>query len=124
MILKEKIDMTPNLRLVKDNKRTLRQNDSLHLFFQMLADELNGAGLDMRKTLKPEIEIPWTKENVKTYLWKPVQDIYLKKKSTTELTTDQVSEVWEILNRHLGEKFGIYVPFPSIELLELKDLTK
>lgn len=99
-------------------QRTLAQNNSLHLFCQNLADELNAAGLDMRKTLKPDIEIPWRKTTVKEFLWKPVQEAYLKKKSTTELTKFEVSEIWEILNRHLGEKFGIHVPFPSIEELE------
>ena len=89
----------------------------------MLADELNDAGLDLRKVLKPEIEIPWSKESIKNFLWRPVQEIYLSKKSTTELTTKDIDEIWEILNRHLGEKFGIHIPFPSEEEMVLKELT-
>ena len=61
---------------------------------------------------------------IKDYLWRPVQEIYLSKKSTTELNTEDINTIWEILNRHLGEKFGIHVEFPSIEELELKELTK
>ena len=102
---------------------TRRQQNSLHLWFQMLADELNDAGLDLRKVLKPEIEIPWSKESIKNFLWRPVQEIYLSKKSTTELTTKDIDEIWEILNRHLGEKFGIHIPFPSEEEMVLKELT-
>jgi len=102
-------------------QRTKQQNRAMHLWFQMLADELNDAGLDMRKTLKPEIDIPWRKQTIKDFLWRPVQEIYLKKRSTTELTTEDINAIWEILNRHLGEKFGIHIPFPSIEELELKE---
>ena len=106
---------------MNEEQRTNQQNKSLHLWFQMLADELNGAGWDMRKTLKPEVEIPWSKESIKNFLWRPVQEVYLNKKSTTELTTKDIDAIWEILNRHLGEKFGIHVSFPSLEALELKD---
>src|SRR3990167_1824985 len=103
---------------------TRRQQNSLYLWFQMLADELNSAGWDMRKALKPEIEIPWSKESIKNFLWRPVQEIYLSKKSTTELTTKDIDAIWEILNRHLGEKFEIHIPFPSEQEVALKELTK
>ena len=100
-----------------DNTRTLRQNRALHLMFDMLARDLNENGLDMRRTLKPSIDIPWTGESVKEYLWRPVQQAQVNKKSTTELTTREIDEVFDTINRHLGTKFGIYVPFPSIETL-------
>lgn len=95
-------------------QRTPQQNRALHKYFEMLAEALNDAGLDMRATLKFGTEIPWTAENIKNHLWRPVQEIYLKKKSTTELSTKEVSEVYDILNRHLGEKFGLSTPFPHI----------
>ena len=96
-------------------QRTSLQNRSLHLFFTLLATELNDAGYDMKKVLKPSIDISWTKENVKEYIWKPVQEAMNLKKSTTELTTKELQEVWEVINRHLGEKFGVHVSFPSVE---------
>lgn len=98
--------------------RTSQQNKALHVFFQLLAEELNNAGLDMRKALKPEVDIPWTPSAIKEYLWRPVQKIQLQKHSTTELTSDEITKVYETLNRHLGEKFGLYVPFPSKEDLK------
>src|ERR1044071_6647334 len=98
-----------------DKQRTIQQNKALHLYFQIIAEKLNDAGLDMRVVLKPEVEIPWTKESVKDHLWRPVQDLYLKKDSTTELTTDEITKVYEVLNRFLAEKHGISEPFPSIE---------
>lgn len=96
-------------------QRTSLQNRSLHLFFTLLAQELNEAGYDMKKVLKPSVDISWTKENIKEYIWKPIQEALKLKKSSTELTTAEVSQVWEVINRHLGEKLGIHVPFPSVE---------
>lgn len=99
--------------LIPDKQRTLIQNRALHKFFELLADELNNAGLDMRKTLKPEIEIPWSKDTVKSYLWKPIQDAQLEKESTTELTTKEIDLIYNTLNRFLGEKLSVHVPFPT-----------
>jgi hypothetical protein len=98
-------------------QRTDQQNRALHLFFKLLADTLNDAGLDQRKVLKPGIEIPWTGETIKEQLWRPIQELYLKKRSTTELDTKDINNVYEVLNRHLAEKFGIHEPFPSLDEL-------
>lgn len=96
-----------------DNKRTLTQNRAIHKYFSMLAEALNDAGLDMKKTLKPEIDIPWTGESVKSHLWKPILESMTNEKSTTKMNTTDPSAVYETLNRHLSAKFGISVPFPS-----------
>lgn len=101
--------------------RTAQQNKAIHVLFRLLADELNDKGLDMRKTLKPEVDIKWTPLTVKEYLWKPVQKAQLRKESTTELTTKEVDEVFDTITKHLGEKFGLHVPFPSIEELLLQE---
>jgi len=96
-------------------KRTIQQNKALHVFFTLVAEGLNDAGLDMKKVLKPSVDIPWSKETVKDYLWKPIQKIQLKKEHTSELTTKEIDLIYDTLTRHLGEKFGFYEPFPSIE---------
>lgn len=93
--------------------RTLQQNKAMHVYFTNLAKELNDAGLDMRKVLKPGIDIPWTPASVKEHLWRPIQEAMLVKHSTTELETPQVDDVYKVLSRHLAEKFGINVDFPS-----------
>ena len=95
--------------------RTPKQNDSLHLYFEHLAETLNLAGLDVRAVLKPDVEIPWSKVMVKELLWRPIQKIYLNKKSTTRLTRNEVNEVYKILDRHLIQKFGVLVDFPSLD---------
>lgn len=102
---------------MENKQRTLKQNRALHLLFTHLADALNDAGLDMKKTLKPEVDIPWSGRTVKEYLWRPVMVAQLRKQSTTEMTTKDLDEVFNTLLRHLGQKFGLSVEFPSIESL-------
>lgn len=101
--------------LVDPRLRTTKQNNALHLMFAQMADELNGAGFDMKKTLKPTIDIPWSGDTVKEFLWRPVMKAQLGKESTTELTTKDIDLVFETINRHLGEKLGLHIDFPSIE---------
>lgn len=102
-------------------QRTTKQNSALHKYFEMLANELNETGHDMRKTLKPEIEIPWTKESVKEFLYRPIMKAMYQKKSTTELSTKELQSVAETLQKHLVEKLNIDLDFPSIESQTYKD---
>jgi hypothetical protein len=106
--------------MTQDTKRTIQQNRALHKYFELLAKELNFAGLDMKTVLKPEVNIPWSTQTVKDFLWRPIMKAYLGKRSTTEMTTKDIDEIFEILNKHLGERFGewaSFVPWPSIEQL-------
>ena len=102
---------------METKQRTESQNKALHLYFTQLAEMLNDAGLDMRKVLKPSISIPWTPQTIKENLWKPVMEFQLQKSSTTEMTTKDIDEVYDVINRHLGEQFGISIEFPSQESL-------
>lgn len=94
-------------------QRTIQQNKALHKYCRMLSDALNEAGLDMKKTLKPEVDIPWTPENIKDNIYKPVLKALTGKTSTSEMDTVNPSDVYEIINRHVASKFGIHVEWPS-----------
>lgn len=96
-------------------KRTSTQNKALWKYFELLAEELNAAGYDMKKTLKPAVDIPWNKTTICEYIWKPVQKAQLMKESTTELTTSEVDKVYETINRFLAEKTGVSIDFPHVE---------
>ena len=102
---------------IAPKQRTIRQNRALWLFYEQLADKLNSSGLDMRTVLKPEIDIPWTKDLVHDHLWIPLQKVMLKSDSTTQMTTKDIDKIINVLVKHLGEKFGLTVTFPSIETL-------
>lgn len=97
--------------------RTSQQNRALHKYFELLAEALNDAGYDMRKTLREDIEIPWTAETIKENLWRPCQKAYLRKESTTQLQTDEIDKIYDIINREIGQRTGVSVMFPSIEQL-------
>ena len=99
--------------------RTGQQNRALHLFFSVLAEELNLAGLDMKLALKDfPANIPATKINVKEDVWKPIQLAMFNKKSTTELEKNEIDKVYDTIVRFFGEK-GFEVPrFPNAEDLE------
>lgn len=98
-------------------KRTASQNNAIHLYFELLADALNESGQDMRKVLKESVEIDWNGENIKEYLWRPVMYQLTKKKSTTQLNTNEINEIYETLNRYLA-KFGVQVEFPRREIID------
>ena len=93
--------------------RTARQNRALHVFLRLLGEALNDAGLDQRKVLKPNFPIPWTTHSTKENLFKPIMKAMFEIESTTKLERVQVSQVYDVLNRNLSEKYGISIPFPE-----------
>jgi hypothetical protein len=94
-------------------QRTQRQNNALQQYCKDLADALNEAGLDMKKVMKPEVDIPWSKDAVREHLWRPIMTAVTDKTSTTKLTRDEVTEIYDVINRHMAQKHGIVVQFPS-----------
>ena len=97
--------------------RSLQQNRALHLYFTLLADELNLKGIEFKKFIR--VDIPWSGIMIKEILWKPLQKVYLKEKSTTKLTTKSMNEIYDIMNRLISErtKGEVQVTFPSLEEL-------
>lgn len=93
--------------------RSLTQNAALHKYCEELAVRLNESGLDMRTVIKPGVDIPWSKNAVKDFLWRPVQKAVTGDKSTTQPSKKEYQEIYEVLNRHLGQKFGVHIPWPS-----------
>ncbi len=99
-------------------KRTPSQQASIEIYCKLLAEALNDAGFEIKKVMEvKQIDIPWTQQTCKELLWKPLQKTYLDKPSTTALTTGEVSQVYEVLNRHIATNFGVSVPFPCEDSL-------
>lgn len=96
-------------------QRTLLQNRAMHLFFKHEAEELNGAGLNMRAVLQENpLEISWTPVSVKEVLWRPIMKIMLGIESTRDLDRVDMTKIWEEINR-INSGLGVHVPFPSQE---------
>jgi len=123
-ILPYSIDDKKSLAKLKDgvyevdiknmDMRTIKQNSAMHKYFALLAEAFNESGQSIPKVLKVDIE--WTPTAVKDLLWRPIQETVLKKKSTTKLNKDEITKVYDVLNRALGERVGISVPFPTKDL--------
>lgn len=98
-------------------KRTNKQNRSAHLWFRLLANELNGKGMDMRVVLKPEYKLRWDDKSVKENLFKPIAKALYGVDSTTNLDKKQISRVHEELMQMLVDKFPEinWVDMPSEE---------
>lgn len=105
----------------KITKRTKKQNDSLHLLFEQIAQELNREGYDVRIVLQvlaeQGIDMMWSKYSVKE-LWRVIQQKHTGKYSTTELdSVSEITEIYDIINKFLSENFYISKPFPSLQAL-------
>ena len=92
--------------------RTDQQNKALHLWFRWVAEALNEKHYDFRDL---RIEIQPNEYLVKELMFKPVMEATYGKISTRKLEIDEVSVLYDTLNRAFGDKLGINVPFPTEE---------
>ena len=106
-------------------KRTIKQNKALHLLFDMMAKELNNNGLTVQKTLKKDFELWWTSELIKNAIWRPIQKAMFGIESTKDIETKHIDQIFDVINKHLGEKHHLHIPFPSAdELIEYYENTQ
>lgn len=96
-----------------DKTRTSQQNRALHKYFALVAATLNAENLGVTVVLKPDTE--WSAEGVKEMMWKPVQKAVLGKTTTTKLKSTEVTEIYDVMNKVLSERFGIHIDFPHIK---------
>jgi hypothetical protein len=82
--------------------------------FEELANELNDHGLYVSNVIRADA--PWNKERVKELIWRSTQKRILGKESTTALTTTEVDQVFEVIQKAIGE-LGLTINFPSITQL-------
>lgn len=96
--------------------RTELQNRSLHLYYTMLANAFNEAGLTVMVVLKSLFKSPnfaWSAHLIKERIWRDVQEQTVGSTSTTKLETVAVSMIYESINRATSEKLGVSIPFPD-----------
>ena len=99
--------------------RTNQQNNALHLWLKQLAEIMNDAGYDQRKTfdkMKKGYDLPWSCDTVKANLYKPIMAAMTGKRSTAEMDKVEPSVVCDVLGRWASENLGITPPpWPSRE---------
>ena len=100
--------------------RTVKQNSSLHLWAQKIADTLNENNLYMTGLFNNEIM--WTMELVKTQIIKGLIKQLFNIDSTTRLKRKEFDTLIDTITVIFGEKKGIVIPkFPSRELWNDKE---
>lgn len=92
--------------------RTQLQNNAFYKYIRILAEALEAGGYDMREVIK--VPIKPTMENVKSEMVDPVMKaLYPEIDSSAKLTTVQIQELYEVMNRATAERLGISIEFPS-----------
>lgn len=91
---------------------TPQQRKALHLWFELMSDDLSGAGYSVQQVCT--LPIAWTKGNFKENIFKPVMKaMYPDKVSTEELNTTELTAVYEQVNQIISEKWGVGHQFPD-----------
>jgi hypothetical protein len=100
------------IKMKTGKQRTNQQNAALHKYCEMLASELNSKGLDMDFVLNHDISVPWTQTLIKELIWRPVQEAVADEKSTAKAGRKDYVEIYDVINRYISGKFGVYVGWP------------
>ena len=100
--------------------RTVKQNSSLHLWAQKIADTLNENNLYMTGLFNNDIM--WTMQLVKEQIIKGLIKQLFNIDSTTKLKRKEFDTLIDTITVIFGEKKGIKIPsFPSRDLWNDKD---
>ncbi|RJQ67313.1 MAG: hypothetical protein C4519_24260 [Desulfobacteraceae bacterium] len=102
--------------------RTTQQNKALHLWFTQLANELNDNGCDMRQVISQAVDIPWSPYTIKEHLFRPTMKTMFGYKSTRLLKTNEIDKIFDVISKAIGERTGLFIPFPSVETLMQEEL--
>ena len=95
-------------------QRSPQQRKAIELYCKQVADAMNDAGHSVQTAFTAEVAI--SHENIKEHMFKVVMhSLYPDKTSTTELETDEVTNVYENMNRITAERYGVSMVFPSYE---------
>ena len=95
-------------------QRTLLQNNSLHKFCEELSEELNEKGITQAVFLQ-NTRIDNSMFSVKDF-FRALGLAKYGKKSTAELTTGEMTNIYDEVNRHCS-KWGIETRWPSSDPL-------
>lgn len=98
--------------MTETRKRTIRQNKSIHKWFEEVSRECNDRGIDM-KVLVENLRVDTTPESIKD-IFREIGRAKYGKHSTADLTTKELMECYEEFNRLLGTH-SLHIGFPSQE---------
>ena len=100
-------------------KRSPTENKALHLWMKHISDGLNELGETFHYfgVFGKEFEMRFTENIIKEFIIKPLIKTLFNIDSTTKLTTDNINELIDVINKYMGLK-GLYLPWPSIQSMQ------
>lgn len=98
-------------------QRTTQQNKAFHKGFTEIANLLVEHGISLNVALK-NLDVRPTMHTIKD-AYRSIAEAKFGVTSTADLTTTQVSEVWDDLVKAISENTGIEIVFPSEEWRQL-----
>ena len=103
--------------MLKEEKRTTIQNNSLHKWCQQLAEAYNEKGLTWNVILNNfTMELYPTKESVKEIIIKTALKRMFNKDSTTQLLKNgEIDKLVDVITKFNSKMEIGYIPFPNKE---------
>ena len=106
--------------------RSNLQNRALHKYYELLSEALNNVGyyhIYTNVMTGEIIEMQFTKDLVKEFIWKPLQNEIFRIESTTKLTTEMINMILDTITNWLTDK-RIAVKFPNKMDLLIEQMNK
>ena len=100
-------------------RRSSRQSRALHLLFQRISDTLFAYGLNLSvncDVFKQPLERAWKPEDVKTLIWHPVMQALTNKTSTTQLTGQEIDDIYGAIQERFFLKDITLPEFPREDI--------
>jgi hypothetical protein len=103
-------------------KQSKQQFNAVHVYLEQVAKALAQDGHTMQDVVKAirKAEITPTKNALKEVVWKPLLAIISGKDSTTKQESSETQQVYDTMNKWLGQEFELHVPFPSEQVKSLE----
>ena len=105
--------MEKDINIPERKNRSLKQNKSIHLGCQQIADILIESGVPLSVAFK-NLDVRPTMNSIKD-AYRSIASAKYGVDSTADLTTVQINEVWVDLVKALEESTGVTILFPSQE---------
>ena len=100
-------------------RRSSRQSRALHLLFERIADCLFAYGLNLSvncSVFKQPLERAWKAEDVKKLIWHPVMQALTDKTSTTQLTGQEIDDIYAAIQERFFLKDITLPEFPREDI--------
>ena len=95
-------------------RRTSKQNRSLHKWFSLVSEEANEKGLTLNKLFTKPQNMRITPETLKMLFKEYAKRMY-NKDSTTKLTKQEIAILIEVFEQVYAERLDCTIPFPHYE---------